>query len=144
MIEDILIGPSLRIPGRELRFRFSRSGGPGGQNVNKLETRVELLFDVVGSPSLGDSQKKKMLAALKNKIGADGVLRVVAGEARSQYANREAAVARFTAMLAKALEKKKKRVKTRVPKGAREKRLEGKKRKGKVKQLRGRVNPGEQ
>jgi ribosome-associated protein len=140
MVDDIIIG-SARIAGWELQFRFSRSGGPGGQNVNKLETRVELLFDVVNSPGLSDSQKKRVMAALKNRIGSDGVLRVVAGESRSQFANRMAAVERFIGMVTKALEKKKKRVKTRASRASREKRIEGKKRRGKVKQLRGRVNP---
>jgi ribosome-associated protein len=98
----------------------------------------------VNSAGLSETQKRRIMAALKNKIGSDGVLRVVAGESRSQFANRQAAVDRFVGMMAKALEKKKQRVKTRVPKGAKEKRLEGKKKRGRVKQLRGRVNPREQ
>jgi len=144
MTDDVIIAPGTRIPAWEIHFRFSRSGGPGGQNVNKLETRVELLFDVMNSPALTGAQKQRIVTALKNRIGADGVLRVVAGEARSQFANREAAVERFAAIMRKALEKKKKRLKTRATAGSREKRLEGKKRRGKVKQLRGRVNPREQ
>lgn len=144
MTEDIIINATTRIHARELGFRFSRSGGPGGQNVNKLETRVELLFDVMGSRGLGDNQKKRIMTALKNRIGPDGMLRIVAGDSRSQFANRTAAVERFTELVAKALEKKKKRVKTRVPMGSREKRIEGKKRRGMVKKLRGRVNPRDQ
>jgi len=144
MTDDILIGKSTRIAGWELRFRFSRSGGPGGQNVNKLETRVELLFDVMNSPGLSDAQKRRIVTSLKNKIDSDGILRIVSNESRSQFTNREAAVERFIGILTKALEKKKKRVKTRVPKGAKERRLEGKKKRGKVKKLRGRVNPREQ
>lgn len=143
MTDDIIID-SARIAGWELEFRFSRSGGPGGQNVNKLETKVELLFDVINSPGLSDSQKRRIMTKEKNRIGSDGVLRVVAQESRSQFANRKAAVGKFIEIVTKALEKKLKRFKTRIPKGSREKRMEGKKRRGKVKQLRGRVNPREQ
>lgn len=143
MTDDIIID-SARIAGWELEFRFSRSGGPGGQNVNKLETKVELLFDVINSPGLSDSQKRRIMTKEKNRIGSDGVLRVVAQESRSQFANRKAAVEKFIEIVTKALEKKLKRFKTRIPKGSREKRMEGKKRRGKVKQLRGRVNPREQ
>jgi len=144
MTDEIIINATTRIAGREIRFRFSRSGGPGGQNVNKLETKVELLFDVMGSGGLGEVQKKRIMTALKNRIGPDGVLRIVAGGSRSQFANRMAAVERFIELITKALEKKKKRVRTRVPKGSREKRIEGKKRRGMVKKLRGRVNPRDQ
>jgi len=143
MTDDIIID-SARIGGWELQFRFSRSGGPGGQNVNKLETKVELLFDVLNSPGLTVSQKKRIMTALKNRIASDGVLRVVASESRSQFANRRAVVERFILIVTRALKKKKKRLKTKVPKGSREKRMEGKKRRGKVKQLRSRVNPREQ
>ena len=77
---------------REVWFRYSRSGGPGGQNVNKLETKVELLFDVMNSSVLSGEEKTRVVAAEKNRIGSDGVLRIVSNESRSQYSNRETAV----------------------------------------------------
>ena len=129
-----------RNPPSELTFRFSRSGGPGGQNVNKLETKVELLFDVARSAGLTDEQKQLVLTREKNRIDADGMLRVTSQESRSQFENREVAVEKFIAIIAGALAKRKKRLKFRVPKGSREKRIEGKKLRGKKKQMRGRVD----
>ena len=140
MPESIVVNDRVSIPVSELTFRFSRSGGPGGQNVNKVETRVELLFDVANSSALDDDQKARVLAREAKRIDAGGVLRVIAQESRSQYANREAAVEKLVAVLAAALVRKKKRVKTRVSKASREKRIEGKKIRGKVKKMRGRVD----
>lgn len=128
------------IPSSELAFRFSRSGGPGGQNVNKLETKVELLFDVAASAGLTDEQKQLVFSREKNRIDSDGTLRVTAQESRSQFENREAAVGKFISLLAAALAKRKKRVRTRAPKASKEKRIEGKKKRGKIKQMRGRVD----
>ncbi|HLF14247.1 MAG TPA: alternative ribosome rescue aminoacyl-tRNA hydrolase ArfB, partial [Bacteroidota bacterium] len=136
----IVINSYTAIPSSELTFRFSRSGGPGGQNVNKLETKVELLFDVAHSAGLTDEQKQRILLREKNRIDADGMLRVTAQESRSQFENREVAVEKLVSILAGALAKRKKRVKTRVPKASREKRIEGKKLRGKKKQMRGRVD----
>lgn len=140
MTNNILINQHTVIPSSEISFRFSRSGGPGGQNVNKLETKVELLFDVANSAGLTDEQKQRVLIREKNRIDADGILSVTAQESRSQSANREAAVEKFVAILAGALAKRKKRIKTRASKASREKRIEGKKRRGKTKQTRGRVD----
>ena len=136
----IFINSHTAIPSSELTFRFSRSGGPGGQNVNKLETKVELLFDVAHSAGLTDEQKQLVLTREKNRIDADGMLRVTAQESRSQFENREVAVGKFVAILAGALTKRKKRVKTRASKASREKRIEGKKIRGKTKRMRGRVD----
>ena len=140
MANIIVINSYTAIPSSELTFRFSRSGGPGGQNVNKLETKVELLFDVAHSAGLTDEQKQRILLREKNRIDADGMLRVTAQESRSQFENREVAVEKLVSILAGALAKRKKRVKTRVPKASREKRIEGKKLRGKKKQMRGRVD----
>lgn len=139
MVETIVINRHTSIPASEISFRFSRSGGPGGQNVNKLETKVELLFDVQASPSLSEEQKSRILARESGRIGSDGILRVSAQEARSQFANREAAVRKFAAIIAAALVRRKKRVKTSPTRSSREKRIEGKKRRGKIKRMRGRV-----
>jgi ribosome-associated protein len=136
----IVINSFTAIPSSELTFRFSRSGGPGGQNVNKVETKVELLFDVAHSAGLTDEQKQLILTREKNRVDADGMLRVTSQESRSQFENREVAVEKFIAIIAGALAKRKKRLKTRVPKGSREKRIEGKKLRGKKKQMRGRVD----
>jgi len=90
------------IPERELGWRFSRSGGPGGQGVNTTDSRVELLFDVAASTTLTEQQRARVLQRLSNRL-VDGVLTVVASEYRSQLRNREAARARLAAMLRAAL-----------------------------------------
>ncbi len=132
----VSINSNLNIPISELQFRFARSGGHGGQNVNKVETRVELLFDVARSPSLSESDRERILKHLQSKIDTAGVLRVVAQESRSQWRNREDAVERFTALLSAALKPRKKRIATRISAGAREKRLEEKRRRSRIKKLR--------
>jgi ribosome-associated protein len=134
----IEINNSLSLPDDEIRFTFSRSGGPGGQNVNKLNTRATLWFDVAGSPTLSESQKEKVLQRLGNRISKEGVLQVVSMQSRSQLTNREEALQRFVGLLAGALVEKPVRKKTRVSKGAKERRLQAKKRKSTIKLSRSR------
>ena len=134
----IEINNGLSLPDDEIRFTFSRSGGPGGQNVNKLNTRATLWFDVAGSPTLSESQRNKILQRLGNRISNDGVLQVVSMQSRSQLANREDALQRFAGLLAGAFVEKPVRKKTRVSKGAKERRLQAKKRKGTIKLFRSR------
>ncbi|MDY7000816.1 MAG: alternative ribosome rescue aminoacyl-tRNA hydrolase ArfB [Thermodesulfobacteriota bacterium] len=127
------------IPWDELSFTASRSSGPGGQHVNKTSTRITLLFDVAGSPSLTETQKALISRKLANRMNKQGVLRIVSQTTRSQQANKERAVARFAEILGNALRRAKPRKKTQVSPEARQRRLEAKKRRGQIK--RGRARP---
>lgn len=137
------ISDRLTIPNDELSFEFSRSSGPGGQNVNKVSTRVTLLFDVEGSPSLTDEQRTRILGRLGTRITKAGVLRITSQRHRSQSANREAAVERFSELVREALRPRRPRRKTRVPRAVSERRLQEKKRRGKLKRGRGVVREDE-
>ena len=137
----LAITAHLSIPIAELDFAFTRSQGPGGQNVNKLSTRVELLFDIGESPTLNDDQKKLIVAALKSRIDSDGVLHIASQRSRSQWQNREDATRRFAELLRHALRPGKKRVKTVVPKGAKKARLTSKKLLSRKKSARAAVRP---
>ena len=128
------------IPESELTCKVSRSGGPGGQNVNKLNTRVTLFLDVGGSPSLSEAQKRRLRQALATRMDKHGVLRVVSQKHRTQEANRRAAVERLTELMAEALKPKPVRKKTKVPTGAKERRLQEKKRRSSLKQQRSKPN----
>jgi ribosome-associated protein len=116
----VRITPSLSVPLAELQFRFSPSGGPGGQHANKVSTRVELRFDVAGSPTLGPRQRARLL----DRLGPE--VRVVADDERSQVRNRQVAVDRFRLRMADALHVDKPRRPTKPSRGAKERRLEAK------------------
>jgi len=139
----LAVTDDLWVPRAELEFRASRSGGPGGQHVNTSSTRVELTWDVAGSPSLTEEQRARVLEKLANRIDGSGVLRLAASEHRSQHQNREAATGRFVELLRVALHVPKPRRKTRPTRASREVRLQGKKRRSEVKRLRGSVRPDE-
>lgn len=132
----IQITKRLSIPEHEITFSASRSGGPGGQHVNKVSSRVTLYFDVTASPSLSETQKRRILQRLATRISQDGVLRVVAQQHRSQAANRKAATERFANLLCDALTPVAVRRQTTVPEAAQQRRLEAKKRRGQLKQQR--------
>lgn len=124
------------IPARELTFTFSRSSKPGGQNVNKVNTRVTLWFDLKNSPSLSGEAKVRIGQQLATRIDRAGQLRVVSYRYRTQGANRKAAVERFVELLAEALHEALPRRKTRQPRRAKEQRLANKKIRSRVKQSR--------
>jgi ribosome-associated protein len=131
------INAEVSIPWSELSFRFSRSSGPGGQHVQKTSTRVELLFDVEGSPSLTESQRAQVRARLSGYIDSSGVLHLVAQSERSQVRNREEVVQRFQDLLTKALKPRKRRRPTRPTAQSKEKRLRRKKMRSETKRSRG-------
>jgi ribosome-associated protein len=127
-------GPS--IPEEEIVFTHSRSGGPGGQNVNKVNTRVILWFDVRNSPSLNDEQRNIISRRLANRINKDGILYISSQGSRSQAANRRDAVERFRDLIGQALKKTPSRKKTRVSRTARERRVLAKRHRGEIKRVR--------
>ena len=122
----IRITHNLSIDEGELRFTFTRSPGPGGQNVNKVATAATLWFDLGNSRGLTDEQKTRLLAALGRRINKDGTLRIEAHRHRTQAANRQAALVRFADLLAEALRPRRVRRKTRPTAASRERRLAGK------------------
>jgi ribosome-associated protein len=124
------VTPSLGIPHSELRWRFSRSGGPGGQHANTADTRVEVRFDISGSPSLTTRQRELLL----RRFGSE--LRVSVGEERSQLRNREVALRRLAERVAGGLHVDPPRRPTRPGRGAVERRLLDKKRRADRKQQR--------
>ena len=137
---ELRITDDLVIDDSELEFEFARSGGPGGQNVNKVETKVTVRWDLASSPSLAPEQRARLEAELANRITKDGVLRVTSQRHRTREANRSAALARFVEIVADALVEKAPRKRTRTPAKAKRKRLEAKRRRSDKKALRGPVD----
>lgn len=144
MAEDLLcIDDQVAIPLTELSFRYARSSGPGGQHVQRTETKVELLFDLASSPSLSEEQRRLALSRLGGRVDQDGTLHLVSQAGRSQLENRAEVIARFRRLLAAALRPAKPRRPTRPTAAARQQRLEGKRRRSQAKRRRGRVRPDE-
>jgi len=120
----------------EVSFSASRGGGPGGQNVNKVSTKVELRFPVNDSETLTETQKQRLLSKLKNRITTSGELVLTSSAERTQWRNREKVTQKFFELIEQALTPPKKRIKTRPTKASKLKRLENKKKQGQKKQLR--------
>lgn len=132
----IHIMSGLAIPESAITFTASRSSGPGGQNVNKVSSRVTLSFNVLASTALSEDQKRKIGSRLTTRINKEGVLRIVSQKTRSQEMNRTDALERFSDLLCRALTDQRSRIKTRVPAGAKERRIEEKRKRTLVKRER--------
>jgi ribosome-associated protein len=135
MAPELRVTRTCRIPLDELEWRFSASGGPGGQHANTSNTKAEVRFDVAGSPSLGPRQRTRLL----ERLGP--VVRVVASDERSQTRNRELALERLRSRLAEALRVERERRPTAPSAAARRRRIEGKRKRGEVKRMRRRPWP---
>lgn len=132
----IAIMTAVEIPESELEFIASRSGGPGGQNVNKVSSRVTLRFDLDRTTALTAEQRQRVREKLSSRISKEGVLQISSQRTRSQELNREDVVARFVELLRAALREEKARVKTKATRSSREERLKEKRIRTSVKQTR--------
>jgi len=112
---------------KEFVFKSSRSGGKGGQNVNKVETKIELTIDIVNSAVINEEEKRKISLKLQNRIDKNGMLRLTSQTERSQFMNKGKVIKKFYSLIAKALEEEKIRTKTKPSKASKEKRIQNKK-----------------
>jgi ribosome-associated protein len=133
---SLLVNARLSIPRGELNHRASRAGGPGGQHVNTSSTRIEVTWNVRRSAALDDEQRARLETKLASRLDGEGNVRVVAQDMRSQSQNRERAESRLAELVAKALEVQKRRKATKPGRGAREARLQDKKKQSGKKQQR--------
>ncbi len=132
----IQVNKEIVIDEGEIKFEFIRASGPGGQNVNKVASAVQLRFDVKNSRSLSDDTRRRLIRQAGKKINTDGILIITAKNYRRQDQNRKEALNRLIVLISKAAEKPKPHKKTRIPPSSRLKRLETKKRRSSVKNLR--------
>jgi ribosome-associated protein len=133
----IAIGRNIEIPLSEINISFIRSSGPGGQHVNKTSTQAEITFDLANSPSIPEEDRSWLMSRLHSKLDSSGVLRITSQEFRSQLRNKNAAIEKLQTMLADALQRPKKRKKTKPSLAAKRKRVESKRKVGEKKRLRG-------
>ena len=132
----IRINKDIGINESELIFNFIRSSGPGGQNVNKVSTAVQLRFDITSTNSIDSDAKKRLISLAGRKVTKDGILIIEAKRYRTQEKNRQDAIARFIDLVQKALTKRKKRIKSAPTAGSKLRRIETKKKLGEKKRLR--------
>jgi ribosome-associated protein len=130
------ITDSLRIDERELQFDFIRAAGPGGQNVNKVATAVQLRFDVRGTTALSEAVKTRLVRLAGKRVSREGILVIEARRFRTQEQNRQAAIQRFSELLSKALHTPKRRRPTNPTATSKERRLRSKKRRAEIKRVR--------
>jgi len=136
MKHDVVLKNGIIIPEHELEFSTSRSGGAGGQHVNKTDSRITVRWNVTNSPVLSDEQKLRISQNLSSRITHEGDIIVHNSESRSQHHNKEAAISNLAQLINKALHVPKKRMKTKISKGAKEDRLHQKGKRSDVKKLR--------
>jgi ribosome-associated protein len=139
----IRINSTIRIPESELEFEFVRSTGPGGQNINKVATAVQLRFDVRRSPSLPEEIRRRLEKLAGRKLTAYGVLLLQARRFRTQEQNRVDAIQRLQELIARAAVPPKKRKPSRPSAGSRERRMQEKRIRGQHKKLRGKIRNGD-
>lgn len=135
-MEIITLNDKISIPVSELEIRFSRSGGPGGQHVNKTSTQAELSFDLLNSPSIPQDDRDWLVEKLMHRLDSAGRLRLTSQDTRSQRQNKAIVLERFQEVLRHALRRPKKRKPTKPSKAAVERRIEGKKKRSETKSQR--------
>ncbi len=137
MKENLIIKNGIVIPGHELEITTSRGGGPGGQHVNKTSTRISVRWNIKNTTALNDTQKERVLNKLQAQLTSDGDIIVHNSSSRSQQQNKKNALDTLAKRISKALHVPKKRMKTKMPKGVKEARLQTKKQRGELKKMRG-------